>query len=52
MASSSKAVRISDVAAAAGVHPSVVSRILSGDDRLLVRPETRSRVLATVERLQ
>jgi DNA-binding LacI/PurR family transcriptional regulator len=52
MKSRTKAARISDVAARAGVHPSVVSRILSGDDRLSVRPETRSRVLATVERLQ
>lgn len=52
VSSRTKPVRISDVAARAGVHPSVVSRILSGDDRLSVRPETRSRVLATVERLQ
>jgi LacI family transcriptional regulator len=45
-------VRIRDVAAAAGVHPSVVSRVLSGDERLSVRPETRERVLDAVERLQ
>jgi LacI family transcriptional regulator len=40
-----------DVAAVASVDPSVVSRILSGDERLAVRPETRQRVLDTVERL-
>jgi LacI family transcriptional regulator len=40
-----------DVAAVASVDPSVVSRILSGDERLAVRPETRRRVLDTIERL-
>ncbi len=40
-----------DVAAVAGVDTSVVSRVLSGDERLLVRPETRQRVLETVARL-
>ena len=52
MASRQKSVRIRDVAAAAGVHPSVVSRILSGDERLSVRPATRERVIDAVERLQ
>jgi LacI family transcriptional regulator len=52
MAPSSRAVRIRDVAAVAGVDPSVVSRILSGDTRLSVKPETRKRVLDAVERLQ
>jgi LacI family transcriptional regulator len=44
-------VRMRDVAAVAGVDTSVVSRVLSGDERLLVRPETRQRVLDTVARL-
>ncbi len=44
-------VRMRDVAAVAGVDASVVSRVLSGDERLLVRPETRQRVLDAVERL-
>ena len=43
--------RLRDVAAAAGVDPSVVSRVLSGDGRLSVRPETRSRVLDAATRL-
>jgi LacI family transcriptional regulator len=47
-----RAVRIRDVAAVAGVDPSVVSRIITGDARLSVRPETRLRVLEAVERLQ
>jgi LacI family transcriptional regulator len=42
---SQRAVRLRDVAAAAGVDASVVSRVLSGDQRLSVRPETRQRVL-------
>jgi LacI family transcriptional regulator len=52
MSSRPRSVRIRDVAAVAGVDASVVSRILSGDDRLSVRPETRKRVLDAVERLQ
>jgi LacI family transcriptional regulator, galactose operon repressor len=44
-------VRLRDVAAAAGVDPSVVSRVLSGDARLSIRPETRQRVLETAARL-
>jgi LacI family transcriptional regulator len=44
-------VRMRDVAAVAGVDTSVVSRVLSGDERLLVRPETRQRVLDAVARL-
>ena len=52
MAARPKSVRIRDVAAAAGVDASVVSRVLSGDDRLSVKPETRQRVLDAVERLQ
>ncbi len=41
---------ITDVARAAGVHPSTVSRALHRAD-LPLRPETRRRVLAAVERL-
>jgi LacI family transcriptional regulator len=46
-----KSVRLRDVAAAAGVDASVVSRVLSGDTRLSVRPETRQRVLEAATRL-
>lgn len=45
------AVRLRDVADAAGVDPSIVSRILSGDGALTVRPETRRRVLEAASRL-
>jgi LacI family repressor for deo operon, udp, cdd, tsx, nupC, and nupG len=44
-----RAVRISDVAEAAGVSTATVSRALALPDRL--RPETRERVLAAVRRL-
>lgn len=44
--------RLRDVAAAAGVDTSVVSRVLSGDRRLSIRPETRQRVLEAAARLQ
>jgi LacI family transcriptional regulator len=40
-----------DVAAVAQVDQSTVSRILSGDDRLSVRAETRQRVLEAARRL-
>jgi LacI family transcriptional regulator len=43
--------RLRDVAEAAGVDPSVVSRVLSGDGRLSIRPETRQRVLDAARRL-
>lgn len=46
-----RTVRLRDVAAAAGVDASVVSRVLSGDARLSIRPETRERVLAAAARL-
>lgn len=45
------AVRMRDVAAVAQVDQSTVSRILSGDDRLSVRDETRERVLDAARRL-
>jgi LacI family transcriptional regulator len=44
-------VRLRDVAAEAGVDASVVSRVLSGDSRLSIRPETRQRVLEAASRL-
>lgn len=44
-------VRLLDVAAAAGVDASVVSRVLSGDDRLSIRPETRQRIVEAATRL-
>lgn len=40
-----------DVAKAARVHPSTVSRVLSEQPGHTLRPETRARVLAVVERL-
>jgi LacI family transcriptional regulator len=43
--------RLKDVAEAAGVDASVVSRILTGDPELSVRPETRRRVLEAAGRL-
>ena len=45
------AARLRDVAEAAGVDTSIVSRILSGDGTLTVRPETRRRVLEAASRL-
>ena len=44
-------VRLKDVAEAEGLDVSVVSRILSADSGLSVRPETRRRVLETAARL-
>jgi LacI family transcriptional regulator len=40
-----------DVAADAGVDTSLVSRLLSGDETLSVRPETEARVMEAVRRL-
>jgi LacI family transcriptional regulator len=42
---------IVDVAAEAGVHPSTVSRVLTGHTGTTVRQETRERVLTAAERL-
>lgn len=42
---------IRDVAERAGVHPSVVSRVMSLDTNLRVRDETRTRVLKAIEEL-
>ena len=44
-----RAARLEDVAAAAGVSPATVSRVING--RPVVAPETRERVLAAVQRL-
>src|SRR5580693_878812 len=40
-----RASRLIDIAAAAGVHVSTVSRVLNGDPALSIRPETYERVL-------
>lgn len=42
---------LTDVARHAGVAPSVVSRLLNGDETLRIRPDTRARVLAAVDEL-
>jgi DNA-binding LacI/PurR family transcriptional regulator len=44
---SRRAARLVDIARAAGVHVSTVSRVLNGDPGLSVRPETIERILAT-----
>jgi LacI family transcriptional regulator len=41
---------LKDVALIAGVDPSLVSRVINGDERLKITPETHERVLAAVER--
>lgn len=43
---------IKEVAAVAGVAPSVVSRLLNGDATLRIRPETRARIHDAVARLE
>jgi LacI family transcriptional regulator len=42
-----RATRLVDIAAAAGVHVSTVSRVLNGDPAQSIRPETYERILAT-----
>src|SRR5437588_10929554 len=44
-------VTIIDVARAARVHPSTVSRVLNGSGELSLLPETRERVIAAANRL-
>lgn len=44
-------VRLRDVAEAAGVNPSIASRVLNDDPTLSARPETRSRVRDAARRL-
>jgi DNA-binding LacI/PurR family transcriptional regulator len=41
-----------DVARAAGVHPSTVSRVLHDSDRAAVRPETRERIMTVARQLR
>jgi LacI family transcriptional regulator len=41
-----------DVARAAGVHPSTVSRVLHDSDRAAVRPETRERIITVARQLR
>ncbi|MGI8605635.1 MAG: LacI family DNA-binding transcriptional regulator [Gaiellaceae bacterium] len=43
--------RLQDVARTAGVSKSIASRVLNGDPELLIRPETRERVVAAALRL-
>jgi LacI family transcriptional regulator len=44
-------VTLNDVATLAGVDRSVVSRVVNGDPKLSVRPETRRRVQETIDKL-
>jgi len=44
-------VRLADVAQAAGVGTSIVSRVLNGDATLSIRPETRERILTAARDL-
>jgi LacI family transcriptional regulator len=44
-------VTLRDVAALAGVHPSAVSRVVNGDDRVSLSEATRGRILGAVEQL-
>jgi DNA-binding LacI/PurR family transcriptional regulator len=45
-------VTLSDVASAAGVDKSVVSRVINHDDRLVIKEETRNRVLEAIADLR
>lgn len=44
-------VTLADVARMARVDPSVVSRVINSDGRLVIKPETRERVLAAIREL-
>jgi len=44
--------RLDDVARAAGVHVSTVSRVINGSADVAVRPETKQRILAAARALQ
>lgn len=50
--SARNSIRLVDVARAAGVHPSTVSRVLHDSDRAAVRPETRERILNVARELR
>jgi DNA-binding LacI/PurR family transcriptional regulator len=45
-------VTLADVASLARVDPSVVSRVVNGDERLVIKEETRARVVAAIQQLQ
>ena len=49
---SSRPTRLEDVAEAAGVHVSTVSRVLNGRGAAAVRPETRERIEEAATRLR
>lgn len=52
MSSRSRPARLDDVARAAGVHVSTVSRVINGSGDVAVRPETRQRILDVARELQ
>jgi DNA-binding LacI/PurR family transcriptional regulator len=52
MAQRTRPARLDDVARAAGVHVSTVSRVINGRSDMSVRPETRQRILAAARDLQ
>jgi DNA-binding LacI/PurR family transcriptional regulator len=52
MADRARPARLDDVARAAGVHISTVSRVINGRAEVSVRPETRQRILAAAHELQ
>src|SRR5579864_2440116 len=45
-------VRLADVAEAAGVGTSIVSRVLNSDPTVSIRPETRERILRAAQELE
>ena len=45
-------VTLADVATLARVDPSVVSRVINGDERLVIKEETRARVVAAIKHLR
>ncbi len=52
MADRARPARLDDVARAAGVHVSTVSRVINGRGEVSVRPETRERILTAAQELQ
>ncbi|MBA3434479.1 MAG: LacI family DNA-binding transcriptional regulator, partial [Actinobacteria bacterium] len=52
MARSARPARLDDVARAAGVHVSTVSRVINGRGEVAIRPETRQRILEAARELQ
>src|SRR5262245_5693237 len=52
MAHRTRPARLDDVARAAGVHVSTVSRVINGRADVSVRPETRQRILTAARELQ